>query len=127
VKSMAADGKPPQVPGRARPGGEDLRRNPGAKPWAWIECMLAAPIWGEMRLRPRRGSWDAHPFATRATMGQSRCGLHRLESRMREIRQSGSEGGGTGSAGSPYPYQQECPRHNRNVRAAGPRTGAEVA
>ena len=24
---------------------------------------------------------------------------------MREIRQSGSEGGGTGSAGSPYPYQ----------------------
>ena len=104
MKSMAADGKPPQVPGRARPGGEDLRRNPGAKPWAWIECMLAAPIWGEMRLRPRRGSWDAHPFATRATMGQSRCGLHRLESRMREIRQSGSEGGGTGSAGSPYPY-----------------------
>ena len=24
---------------------------------------------------------------------------------MREIRQSGSEGGGTGSAGSPYPYR----------------------
>ena len=83
--------------------------------------MLAAPIWGEMRLRPRRGSWDAHPFATRATIGQSRCGLHRLESRMREIRQSGSEGGGTGSAGSPYPYRNVIspPRVGRGQRVKG--------
>jgi len=29
---------------------------------------------------------------------------HRLESRMREIRLSGSEGGGANSIGSPYPY-----------------------
>jgi hypothetical protein len=31
-------------------------------------------------------------------------GTHRLESRMREIRPSGSEGGGAGNR-SPYPYQ----------------------
>ncbi len=29
---------------------------------------------------------------------------YQLESRMREIRQSGSEGGGTKSIASPYPY-----------------------
>jgi len=29
---------------------------------------------------------------------------HQLESRMREIRQSGSEGGGTKPIASPYPY-----------------------
>jgi len=31
---------------------------------------------------------------------------HQLESRMREIRQSGSEGGGTKPIASPYPYQK---------------------
>jgi len=30
---------------------------------------------------------------------------HQLESRMREIRPSGSEGGGAGLTGPPYPYQ----------------------
>ena len=36
-------------------------------------------------------------------------GNHQLESRMRENRTSGSEGGGTGSTGSPYPYlKQPC-------------------
>ena len=32
---------------------------------------------------------------------------HQLESRMREIRQSGSEGGG-GREASPYPYMLHC-------------------
>ena len=32
---------------------------------------------------------------------------HQLESRMREIRQSGSEGGGAKLIVSPYPYQKE--------------------
>jgi len=31
---------------------------------------------------------------------------HQLESRMREIRPSGSEGGGTGLTGPPYPYRE---------------------
>jgi len=31
---------------------------------------------------------------------------HQLESRMREIRQSGSEGGGTKPIASPYPYRK---------------------
>jgi hypothetical protein len=31
---------------------------------------------------------------------------HQLESRMREIRPSGSEGGGTGPTGPPYPYHR---------------------
>ena len=35
-------------------------------------------------------------------------GTHRLESRMREIRPSGSEGGGAGNR-SPYPYQAKRP------------------
>jgi len=32
---------------------------------------------------------------------------HQLESRMREIRQSGSEGGGTKPIASPYPYREK--------------------
>ena len=32
---------------------------------------------------------------------------HQLESRMRENRQSGSEGGGTKPIASPYPYEKE--------------------
>ena len=37
---------------------------------------------------------------------------HRLESRMREIRQSGSEGG-VADNGHPYPYQVQVPRRSR--------------
>src|SRR5207249_11786661 len=33
---------------------------------------------------------------------------HQLESRMRENRQSGSEGGGTKSIASPYPYRENA-------------------
>jgi hypothetical protein len=32
---------------------------------------------------------------------------YRLESRMRENRPYGSEGGGTGTTGSPYPYSAD--------------------
>jgi len=40
----------------------------------------------------------------------------RLESRMREIRMSGSEGGGTGnSTGSSYPYPEGRTRPNGNI------------
>jgi hypothetical protein len=41
-------------------------------------------------------------------------GLRQLESRMREIRQSGSEGGGA-STRSPYPYCSCCRGFNRRV------------
>jgi hypothetical protein len=38
---------------------------------------------------------------------------------MREIRQSGSEGGGTGTTGPPYPYHDfpRCERHSRGWSA----------
>jgi hypothetical protein len=35
---------------------------------------------------------------------------HQLESRMREIRQSGSEGGGANPIVSPYPYSARADR-----------------
>jgi len=41
---------------------------------------------------------------------------------MRETRQSGSEGGGTGTAGSPYPYQSPCGREE-NPKTESGRTG----
>jgi hypothetical protein len=47
---------------------------------------------------------------------------------MREIRQSGSEGGGTGTTGPPYPYflGQPSPRgwHFGTARAGGPRAAS---
>ena len=70
----------------------------------------------QARPRSRVRIISAGPMPSLPSMGCSPCNSpctgrtilyevnHQLESRMREIRPSGSEGGGTGSTGPPYPY-----------------------
>jgi hypothetical protein len=92
----------------AKQGGEVWGRWSWVEPAAWTERMLTALEKGV------KGGGECVLFGAWAVQsGKSPCeGLsthlrvnHQLESRMREIRQSGSEGGGPNPIGPSYPYK----------------------
>ena len=65
MRSLTADEQLPQVPARARPGGEAPEINAGVEPWAVTERMLAAPDGGRDEVtassRPLGCSPDCSP------------------------------------------------------------------
>jgi hypothetical protein len=109
VTERVTASRPVPVPERVRPTGERSTR------WVCLEVapapprLLANPTW-EMK------KGDGHTFFTRKGVISTTtapcpgspirfAANHQPESRMRETRLYGSEGGGTGRTGSPYPYQ----------------------
>ena len=84
------------VPARAKQVAET-----GGREWSWVE----ASVWTERMLAALGNGVQGHAVVFFATPGlvtllavqaqasQSRCSNHRLESRMRENRTYGSEGG----------------------------------
>src|SRR5690606_35694364 len=84
--------------------------------WAWVEpCVWTDRMLTALEQGVKGGCWLAQRLlhCARAVLsGPGPCAgvsvlsqvTHQLESRMREIRPSGSEGGGANSIVSPYPY-----------------------
>jgi hypothetical protein len=95
----------------SRPGRLDsrppARHSAQASSPAWPGAKGGPPTLAERLLRATRVVQpERSPCSFRSILPEVN---HQLESRMREIRQSGSEGGGAGSqTGPPYPYRLDA-------------------
>ena len=96
MKDTEQEPQPATVTERSKQAGDIQAR------WAWVE----PAVWTERMLTAlcRAGAVQSGD-GPRLGASVREAVNHRPESRMREIRTSGSEGGETGRTGLPYPYR----------------------
>ncbi len=125
MRSGHTEQTPAGVPSEAQQAGEapgDLSRWSWVQRCVWTERMLTAldtnNVKGGKAERLLCRAWAVrHAGCPCRGLSIRSAVTHRPESRVREIRTHGSEGGGTGTTGSPYPYHTRF-RTDRRIHPA---------